>query len=68
MPGSFAAGADGGEMPAVAGAAEKYMPDEEHDDQRGCVDRNSENAAFAQKVPGVAIDRIGGEDGGEALV
>ena len=44
------------------------MADKENDDQRGGVDRHPENGAFAEKIPGVALHRIGGEHRGEALV
>ena len=64
----LAAGADGGQMPAVARAAEKDVPDDQHDNQRRGIDGNAEHIAFAEEVPGIAVDRVGGEDGGEFLV
>ena len=44
------------------------MTDEQGENQSSRVDRHSQNAALAEKVPGVAVDRVGGEDSGEALV
>ena len=35
------------------------MADNEYDDQSGGVDRQTENGTFAQKIPGLALDRIG---------
>ena len=64
----LAARPDRGQVPAVARAAEEDVADQEDDDQRRGVERHAENGAFAEKVPGVAVDRVGGKDGGEALV
>ena len=44
------------------------MTNEKNDDQRSGVDRHAKDAAFAEEIPSVAVNRIGGEHGREALV
>ena len=44
------------------------MTDEQDKNQRSRVDRHAQDAALAEKVPSVAVDRVGGEDSGKALV
>src|ERR1019366_6597855 len=57
----LAAGADRGEMPAVARARQEDVADEKHGEQRRRIDRNAEHAGAAEIIPGVAVDRVGRE-------
>src|SRR5579872_3861288 len=57
----LSARADCGQVPAVTRARQENVADQKYDEQRCRVDWNAEHAASADKIPGVAVDGVGGE-------